>query len=153
MRKALILVLGLTSIAVGCKKPPPAKPVSFGIFEIVDCSTSHTAPIPLRNSDARYCIAASPVVSEKDIRAAVPGHNEDGNPVLNLYFTRAAGDRMRAATQRLVEKHAQMAIVIDGKLFMAPEVRSVIADSLVVSADFRKEELEELAASLSASRP
>jgi len=149
----LILIFGLTSIAVGCKKSPPAKPVSFGIFEIIDCNISHTAPIPLRGSDARYCIAASPVVSEKDLRGADPGHDELGKPILNLYFTLAAGDRMRAATQRLAERHGQMAIVIDGKLFMAPEVRSVIADSLVVSSDFRKEELEELAASLNASRP
>jgi len=153
MRKALTLALGLTSIAVGCKKAPPAKPVTFAIFEVVDCSVGHTAPMPLRGSNAKYCIAPSPVIAGTDLRGAHAGRDERGNRILNMYFTLAAGDRMRAATQRLVQEHGQMAVVIDGKLFMAPEVRTVIADSVVLTPDLSEEELEELAASLRVIRP
>ncbi len=154
MKKAFLVAVGLAYVFIGCKKSPPAKPVSFGIFEVIDCSTSRSAPILLKGSNEKYCIAANPVVTERDIGAAAANHNDLDQPILNMYFHHSGADRLRETTQRLTNQPnpGRMAILIDGRLIMAPVVKGIIADSVVIAGGFRDEEAKDLAESLNASR-
>jgi preprotein translocase subunit SecD len=155
VRSALILaVVGLLNILAGCKKSPPAKPVTLAIFEVVDCIPGRSR-VQVRGSQEKYCIASTPIITEKDIAAADSTHDQLGQPTLQVELRRAGGERLRATTLRLSgqpDPPARLAILIDGELIMAPDVKGVIADSLVISGGLRQEEVEGLAASLNASR-
>src|SRR5438046_830561 len=61
----LVLLTGCQS-----RQPTNVRHLSFGIFEVVDCKTSGMAPMNLKGSTEKYCLAAKPVVDETDIKAA-----------------------------------------------------------------------------------
>ena len=134
-----------------------AKPVSFGIFEVIDCKPG-SQPMPLRGATDKYCLAAEALIRETDVRLAQSRMSESGQPELNLYFTLQTGRRLHEATERIYSEHLKrgdlsaMAVVVDGTLVAAPTLRSTIDDSLVLQNFFTQEEADGLAASLMASR-
>ena len=155
----LIVVAFAVSLAIGCKKLPDAKPVSFGVLEVVKCIPGGANPVSVKDTQEKHCISSTPIVSEKDLRLADPSRDEAGRPQLILYFTRKGGDRLREVTQRISWERAahgeegKLGIMIDGKLIAAPTVKGTVEDSAVLGEGFTKSEVEQLAASLNASRP
>jgi SecD-like export protein len=162
MRNCLTLCLlaGLVILA-GCRSRPPAevRHVSLGIFEVVDCKTSGSAAMSVEGSTEKYCLAAKPVVDETDIRLARASRRESGEPQLELYFTKKAGERMRETTERILAEHqrlndlGKMGFVIDGTLVEAADLRATISDSLVLTGANLKINIDQIAESLNASRP
>jgi hypothetical protein len=157
MRNRLLfcMLVGLV-LQTGCPSPHPAnvKPVSLGIFEVVDCKTSGTAPMSLKGRTEKYCLAAKPIVDEKDIRMAEASRDQSGRPQLAMFFTREAGQRMRETTERMQKGQPQsnergrMAIVIDGKLISAPVLNGVVSDVVQISGTSSWEDTVQLADSL-----
>ena len=144
----------------GCSERPyqrDAKPVSFSIVEVVDCKPS-MQPLTLIGSTEKYCLAAQPIVTEADVRDAVPGTSESNQPILNLYFTLKVGERLRAETQRINNEHlargdhGKLAMVVDGKLVSAANLYGTLADTIMVTMSTR-EEAKDLATRLNAPRP
>jgi preprotein translocase subunit SecD len=144
----------------GCSEGPyqrDATPVSFRIIEVVDCKPS-MQPLTVNGSSEKYCLAAQPIVTEADVRDARPGTNESDRPILNLYFTHNAGERLRSETQRINSEHfargdrGRLAMVVDGKLVSAANLYDTLADTIVVTMA-SKEEARKVAAGLNAPRP
>ena len=156
-RLLLCMLVGL-ALLTGCRSRHPAnvRPVSLGIFEVIDCKTSGTAPMSLKGGSEKYCLAAKPVVDETDIRSAEASRDESGQPRLVLFFNSKAGQRMRELTERMQAEQlrsnslGRMAIVIDGTLISAPVVRGVVSDSVVIAGAFSWEDAVQLADSLNA---
>jgi len=62
MRNRLLLcILVALVFLTGCQSRHPAnvKPVTLGIFEVMDCKTSGTAPMSLKGGTEKYCLAAT----------------------------------------------------------------------------------------------
>lgn len=144
----------------GCRSRPSAgvKPVSLGIFEIVDCKTGGSPAQSVEGSTERYCLAAKPIVDEADVRMARASRGESGHPQLEMYFTRAAGQRMQETTERILAEHqgnesGKMGLVIDGKLVAAPTLRASISDSLTLMEPDSMINLDQIAESLNAHLP
>ena len=86
----------------------------------------------------KYCLAAQPIVTERDVRGAQDSMDGSNRPVLNLYFTLKVGERLRAETQRINYEHAVRGD--HGKL-------AIVADTVAISG-FTREEAKNLAARL-----
>jgi len=151
MLVSLVLLTGCPS-----RHPTNVRPVSLGIFEVIDCKTSGTAPMSLKGGIEKYCLAAKPVVDETDIRFAEASRDESGRPRLVLFFTSKAGQRMRETTERIQAEQprrndlGRMGIVIDGTLISAPVLKGVVSDSVVIAGGFSWEDAVQLADSLNA---
>lgn len=149
---SFVLLAGCTS-----RKPASVKPVSLRIFEVVDC-TAGMVPMSLKGSTEKYCLAATPVIDETDIKLAEATHNDSGGVRLQLYFSIETGKLMRETTDRIYKEHlhrnsqGRMGIVVDGELISAPELRGVIADDLVIDGAFSWDEAVKIANSLTSRR-
>jgi preprotein translocase subunit SecD len=156
----LCVAAGLV-LLTGCpsRRPANLKHVSLGIFEVIDCKTSGMSAMSLKGSTEKYCLAATPVVDETDIRMAEPSRGESGRPRLSLFFSVKTGQRMKETTERMSAEHlrssdpARMGLVIDGTLVSVAVVNGVISDSLVIDGAFNREEAVQIAESLNANPP
>jgi preprotein translocase subunit SecD len=152
------LFAGLVFLA-GCfsRHPANARPIHLGIFEVVDCKISGTAPMSLKGTTEKYCLAGKPVVDEMDVRAAEATRGESGKTRLSLFFTLKTGQRMRETTERIQAEHLQhngpgkLGMVIDGTLVSVAELREVLGDALVIDGAFSWEEAVQIAESLRAT--
>lgn len=154
MKKDLICLLAIACVACvmpGCKR---AKPVSFGIFEVVDCGQSQTTPVPSPVDNQKYCLASKPIIAEKALRGAEVIYDRSLGTELNLYFTSAGGDRLQENTRRISEEnqhgaHGRVAVVVDGKILVAWVLTAPTPrDFISINGVLKKEEAEQLAASL-----
>jgi preprotein translocase subunit SecD len=158
MKKDLICLLAIACIACimpACKR---AKPVSFGIFEVVDCAQSQTAPVLFPVDNQKYCLASKAILAENDLRAADVIYNSVYGTELSLHFTPAGGDRLHEETRRISEMNQQhnangrVAVMVDGKILAATVVRVPMPrDMILINSVFKKGEAEQLAASLNAT--
>jgi preprotein translocase subunit SecD len=131
----------------------------MGIFEVVDCTTAGATAQSEEGSTEKYCLAAKPVVDETDVRLARASRSESGQPQLELFFTKAAGQRMQETTERILAEHqrrndsGKMGLVIDGRLVEAPTLRATISDSLILAGANIKINTDQIAESLNAHLP
>jgi len=139
----------------GCKH---AKPVSFGIFEVVDCAQSQTAPLTYSFTNQKYCLAPNAILAEKDLRSADVTYDSGLGAELNLHFASPGGDRLYEETRRISEANqrhgakGRVAVMVDGKILIAPVLRAPSSREWIsISGVFKKGEAEQLAASLNAT--
>jgi preprotein translocase subunit SecD len=153
MKNGLIYLLAIACTVLGCKH---VKPVSFGIFEVVDCAQSQTAPVPYPAHNQKYCLASKAILAESDLRSADVTYDSIRGVELNLYFTSTAGNRLSEETKRISEANVRhgakgrAAVVVDGKILIAPVLRAPTS-WVSISGVFKKGEAEQLAASLNAT--
>jgi len=153
MLVGLVLLTGCQSHAAN------VRPISLGIFEVIDCKASGMAPMSLKGATEKYCLAPKPVVDETDIKLAQAIRDQSGKPRLQLYFSLKTGQRMREVTERIYAEHlrrndqGRMGLVIDGRLVSAPALSGVISDSLVIDGAFSWEDAVQIADSLNAIPP
>jgi len=89
-----------------------------------------------------YAVDDRPVITGRDLRTARPGIGEFNQPVVNFYLTHEGGKLFAEATGNNVGKG--LAIVLDGKVVSAPNIRSRIADSGIIEGGFTRQEGEDL---------
>ncbi len=89
-----------------------------------------------------YAVDDRPVITGRDLRTARPGIGEFNQPVVNFYLTHEGGKRFAEATGNNVGKG--LAIVLDGRVVSAPNIRSRIADSGIIEGGFSRQEVEDL---------
>ncbi len=95
------------------------------------------------NSGRTVYLHSEVVVDNGDIATArvVQGDNPSQYAV-DLKFTKSGAEKMRKATGSHIGK--PMAILLDGRVVMAPVVRSPVGDSAVVTGRFTKVEAERI---------
>jgi preprotein translocase subunit SecD len=153
MKNNLIYLFATACIMLGCKH---VKPVSFGIFEVVDCAQNQTAPVPYPADNQKYCLASKAILAESDLRSADVTYDSIRGTELNLHFISAAEDRLSKETKRISEANerhgakGRAAVVVDGKILIAPVLRAPTS-WVSISGVFKKGEAEQLAASLNAA--
>jgi preprotein translocase subunit SecD len=103
-----------------------------------------------RNSDVVYLVSRIPIVSGTDIRDAREGShpNNPNRPIVNFYLTASAAKKFGDFTERHRKDGADpanLAIVLDNKVFSAPSIESQIFDSGYIEGDFTAEYARDLA--------
>ncbi|MGB6335276.1 MAG: protein translocase subunit SecD, partial [Thermoanaerobaculia bacterium] len=89
-----------------------------------------------------YLVEKRPVITGRDLKNARPGLGEFNQPVVNFYLTFEGGKLFAEATAANVGRG--LAIVLDGKVASAPNIRSRIGDSGIIEGSFTRQEVEDL---------
>ncbi len=89
-----------------------------------------------------YAAENRPVITGRDLKTARPGIGEFNQPVVNFYLTHEGGQLFSEATGANVGKG--LAIVLDGRVVSAPNIRSRIGDSGIIEGSFTRQEVEDL---------
>jgi preprotein translocase subunit SecD len=153
------MFMGLV-VLFGCQSRRPAnvRHISFRIFEIIDCKTSGITAVSLKGSAEKYCLAATPVIDETDIKAAQALRSESGKARVEMFFSLKTGERMKEVTGRIYTEHLQrkeqgrLGIVMDGTLVIVAPLSEVISDELVIDGNFSWEDAVQIAQSLNRAR-
>ncbi len=87
-------------------------------------------------------------VTTADISEARPGQDSDGKPVVEIFLTKEGAKRLGELTEKQISK--PLAILIDGKLVMAPVVRDRISDRAVIDGRFTEQERDKLVKEINA---
>jgi preprotein translocase subunit SecD len=101
---------------------------------------------PVRRS--YYLLRKAAIVSGRELRNARRGQGQFGEPVVNFYLVPAAGEKFAEFTAAHIGEPA--AIVLDGKVITAPNIRSRIRDEGYIEGDFDIEAADDLALKLRA---
>src|SRR5262249_21359674 len=87
------------------------------------------------------------IITNKDITEAKV--TDDDRPTLKLRFTAEAAKRLAKATEGHLDK--PLAVLIDGKVRLAPVVRAPVSDAASLTGNFEKSDLERIASALKRS--
>lgn len=89
-----------------------------------------------------YGVERRSVISGRDLKNARPGLGEFNQPVVNFYLTFEGGKLFAEATGANVGKG--LAIILDGNVVSAPNIRTRIGDSGIIEGSFTRQEVEDL---------
>ena len=90
-----------------------------------------------------YCaVEKRPVVTGRDLKDARPGLGQFNQPVVNFSLSHEGGQLFGEATGANVGRG--LAIVLDGTIVTAPNIRSRIADRGLIEGSFTPEEAQDL---------
>lgn len=89
-----------------------------------------------------YAVETRTVITGRDLKTARPGVGEFNQPVVNFYLTHEGGKLFSEATGANVGKG--LAIVLDGNVVSAPNIRSRIGDQGIIEGSFTRQEVEDL---------
>ncbi len=89
-----------------------------------------------------YAVERRPVITGRDLKTARPGLGEFNQPVVNFFLTHEGGELFAKATGDNVGKG--LAIVLDGNVVSAPNIKSRIGDSGLIEGSFTRQEVEDL---------
>ncbi|HZZ29095.1 MAG TPA: M56 family metallopeptidase [Pirellulales bacterium] len=85
-------------------------------------------------------------LSKDDIASIQLMPNENGTEGISITLTEAGGEKMEALTAANLLK--RLAVLVDGKVLVAPRIQSKISDKMQLTGNFSKEELEQLSKTL-----
>ncbi|MEZ5332648.1 MAG: protein translocase subunit SecD [Thermoanaerobaculia bacterium] len=92
--------------------------------------------------ESYYAVRKSNVITGRDLKNARPGLGQFNQPVVNFFLTPEGGDLFAEATGNNVGKG--LAIVLDGQVVSAPNIRSRIGDQGLIEGGFTQQEVEDL---------
>jgi preprotein translocase subunit SecD len=81
--------------------------------------------------DRSVWVNPTPALTAADIQGAEPGTNPNYGQFVTVVFTEAGARKMRELSTAQMDK--LIAMVLDGKVIMAPRVRSVISNDCIVT--------------------
>jgi preprotein translocase subunit SecD len=99
----------------------------------------------LPESDQAIYLAKQVELSSDDFASAAAGE-ENGRPVVNVTLTEAGAKKMRVLSRGQLEK--RLAVLVDGRILMAPRVLSEIGAQFQISGNFKADEAQRLAAQI-----
>jgi preprotein translocase subunit SecD len=94
--------------------------------------------------ERKIYIATEASFTNKDFASVEAVGDLHGEPGLELILTEEAALRMKALSSQWIGK--PLAILVNGEVVLAPVVRAVLGERLIVQGRFTMEELERLAA-------
>ena len=89
-----------------------------------------------------YAVAQRPVITGRDLKTARPGLGQFNQPVVNFFLTHEGGEIFSQATGANVGKG--LAIILDGIVVTAPNIKSQIGDTGIIEGSFTRQEVEDL---------
>ena len=92
-------------------------------------------------------LVGKPVINRNHVSSAKVFDDHQGQSSLGIELTPEGAMRMGQATRNNIGK--PMALMIEGKMKLAPKINSVIHGSIALSGDFEKQELEKIGLVLS----
>lgn len=122
--------------------------------EILVGKDANIASLPIEDANgnsvgSRTLILKKAVLTGADLKFADPGTDEFGNPVVSISFKKEAAKRFADLTRSNMGK--PIAIVLDGKVVSAPNVRAVITNGqAVIEGGFSVREMRDLVIKLKA---
>ncbi len=90
-----------------------------------------------------YAVEKRSVITGRDLKNARPGLGQFNQPVVNFFLSPEGGQAFAQATGANVGKG--LAIVLDGQVVSAPNIRTRIADQGLIEGSFTQQEVEDLA--------
>ncbi|MGH9465006.1 MAG: protein translocase subunit SecD, partial [Thermoanaerobaculia bacterium] len=90
-----------------------------------------------------YAVEKRSVITGRDLKNARPGLGQFNQPVVNFFLSPVGGQAFAQATGANVGKG--LAIVLDGQVVSAPNIRTRIADQGLIEGNFTQQEVEDLA--------
>ncbi|MBW2276845.1 MAG: protein translocase subunit SecD [Deltaproteobacteria bacterium] len=91
---------------------------------------------------AYYGLNSRAILTGRDLKDARPGLGQFNQPVVNFTLTHEGGVRFAETTAANVGRG--LAILLDGKVITAPNIRSRIADRGLIEGSFTPEEVQDL---------
>lgn len=156
---ALIGYLVLLASLQGClpgqellEQDTPSKPVRFEL-RLADTSPSPGAvQAKAEGSEETLYLAPEVVLTNADVRRSRTQVTPVGSYGILVELTHEGGEKLAKLTRDNLNK--RVAILLDGRLVMAPVIRSEIpGGSAIIEGDFTEDEARELARGIQASRP
>jgi preprotein translocase subunit SecD len=89
-----------------------------------------------------YAVASRPVLTGRDLKTARPGLGQFNQPVVNFFLTHEGGEIFSQVTGDNVGKG--LAIILDGTVVTAPNIKSQIGDTGLIEGSFTRQEVEDL---------
>lgn len=86
------------------------------------------------------------LIDQTGLESAEVSTDNLGRPQITIRFNANGAKHLAEATRNNINK--RMAIIVDGKLYSAPTIKSEISESAVITGSFSKEEAKDLAAKL-----
>lgn len=154
MKTLLVLILALAACRPTEKRFSSVGPFRPGSLKIHVAQDSPLLGYQSARSDNGATIYMNPVpdLTEAHLRRIAVGRGRGDDHILFLTFNEEGAARLARVTTLNVGK--RLAIVIDGRVVTAPELRTEItAGDAVIEGGFTKEEAERLAMLLSGSSP
>ena len=93
--------------------------------------------------EARLAESGQPIVANRDVQTAraVPG-NKPSTFYIEFTFTPEGAEKMRRMTQEHIGDHLEL--LIDGKVVMAPLIRSAISTSATLTGDYTSDQVRQI---------
>jgi preprotein translocase subunit SecD len=110
-----------------------------------------------KSAERQVLVVLSPDdVNRHDIAKVYPGLDERDRPTVFFTMTRPGAEKLARLTGNNVPDSAretlQLGIFINGALFSAPAIQSVVSERGMITGDFTRAEVEELVVVLSVSK-
>lgn len=142
---AAVVVAGGTALWSGSATVVAAVRFEVRLGEAVPASG--LKPMPVAGTGRTVYLHDDVILTNGDIlRTEVTEDTPPGRFAINVVFTPAGREKMRAATTSHMGR--PLAILLDGQVVLAPVIRSVIADSAMITGDYTRAEAERIAEGL-----
>lgn len=126
--KLALLPLGLALLLAACASDPlPIPQHSFGVYATA-CTPSAAFRTLADPQGKAMLVALKPSLTQADVLRAEVLYDQNGRPGVEVTFTEPAARRLAALTG---EARGALAVLVDGRLRLAPRVREPIRNGKV----------------------
>lgn len=141
----LVLCLGYMTLALADKPDDKHRvKIEFRRAETTPGEGLTEATVPgTRN---KVYLHKSADATNEDIAKARPIEDTRKNPAIEITFTKEGAKKMAKLSEE--HKGKPLAILIDGKVIIAPQVTAKLSDKVWITGNFTKEEVEKLVKSI-----
>jgi preprotein translocase subunit SecD len=141
---AAILVAGGCSRAPQAEKPQSAPAQRFGLFAASEAAKPGYRDARVQMRDERVYCAPAPVITGADVSDVRVQQDAQGRSQVLVTFTPAGRTRLAEFTRNHLKE--RLAIVVDGRVLLAPVIENEIAHGAVlITGAFTAQEFERIA--------
>jgi preprotein translocase subunit SecD len=131
LQVAVMLGVTMTGMTLPSQATAQDKRTKFEIFQAEIKPAPGLTETAKPGSNEKLYLPKSPSLTNEDVAEAKSGKDNNGSPVVEITFTKEGAKKMK----ELCENHLQkpMAILVDGKVICAPNIRAVISEKGIIS--------------------
>lgn len=127
--------------------PPATAPrgaENFGLYVATETAQPGYGAMQVEMPASTVYVADVPVLTGADVSTATVEPDENGRSRILIQFVQAAQEKLAQATHDHLKE--RLAIVVEGKVLMAPRVEDEISHgAMILTGDFTAEEFERIA--------
>jgi preprotein translocase subunit SecD len=131
MQAAMLLGICLSGTALSSRAPAQDKRTKFEIFQAETKPAPGLTEASKPGANEKLYLPKNPSLTNEDVAETKSGKDTNGSPVVEITFTKEGATKMK----KLCEDHLHkpMAILVDGKVICAPNIRAVISEKGIIS--------------------